>query len=325
MVGHRGVSYVAIAFLCFASALRAGQVVVYCSMKEDVSRSVTERFEKETGTTVTLVRFNSQASRQNLLSRLVTEKGRSRADVFWSRDLTGAIILKSKGLSAPYESPSAMEVPALYRDPDRYWTGFPAQARIIIYNRNLLVDPDEIPTSVFDLINPRFNGKACIANPLFGTASLHAAALFQILGRDMAEVFFNGLKINKIAMVSSNDEVVNRVAAGEFAFGVADSDDFEEAFKERKPVGVVFPDQKSFGTLVVPGALVLMANGPNPEQGKRFIDFLLRSEIERLLGATRGISTLDHIKPMEVDYVKLVAQSKELSRGFLKEWVGKQK
>jgi iron(III) transport system substrate-binding protein len=216
-------------------------------------------------------------------------------------------------------------VPALYRDPDRYWTGFPAQARIIIYNKNLLIDPEEIPTSVFDLINPRFNGRACIANPLFGTASLHAAALFQVLDRDMAEVFFNGLKINKVTMVSSDDEVAKRVAASEFSFGVVDSEDFDVAIEEGKPVGGVFPDQQSFGTLVFPSVLVLMANAQNPQQGKRFIDFLLRPEIQKLLGVGRGIPTLDGIKPMEVDYVKLITQSEELSRGFLKEWVDKQK
>jgi iron(III) transport system substrate-binding protein len=322
MAGHRGLCYVAIAFLCFGAALRAEQVVVYCSMKEDVGRLAVERFKKETGATVTLVRINSQASMQNLLG---AEKGRSPADVFWSGNLAAAIILKSKGLSVPYESPNAKEVSALYSDPDRYWTGFPAQARIIIYNKNLLIDPQEIPTSVFDMINPRFNGRACIANPLSGTASLHAAALFQVLGRDMAEAFFNGLKTNKITIVSSNGEVRNRVATGEFAFGVADSEDFDVAFKEGKPVGVAFPDQQSFGTLVVPSVLVLMANGPNSEQGKRFIDFLLGSEIQKLIGLSRAIPTLDNIKPMAVDYVKLVAQSKELSRGFLKEWVEKQK
>ena len=139
-----------------------------------------ENFEKQTGATGTLVRINSQASIQNLLARLAAEKGHSRADVFWSRDLAAAIILKSKGLSVPYESPNAKEVPALYSDPDRYWTGFPAQACIIIYNKNLLIDPQEIPTSVFDMINPRFNGRACIANPLSGTASLHAEEFLRI-------------------------------------------------------------------------------------------------------------------------------------------------
>jgi iron(III) transport system substrate-binding protein len=119
MVGHRGVSYVAIAFLCFAFALRAGHVVVYCSIKEDVGQSATERFEKETGPTVKLVRINSQVTSQNLLARLAAEKGRPRADVFWSRDPAAAMILKSKGLSMPYKSPNAKQVPALYRDPDR--------------------------------------------------------------------------------------------------------------------------------------------------------------------------------------------------------------
>jgi ABC-type Fe3+ transport system substrate-binding protein len=87
----------------------------------------------------------------------------------------------------------------------------------------------------------------------------------------------------------------------------------------------VFPDQQSYGTLIVPSALLLMAHGPNPEQGRRFIDFLLRSEIQKLLGPTRETLTDSNIKPMQIDYVKLVAQAKELSRGFLKEWVDKQK
>jgi iron(III) transport system substrate-binding protein len=215
-------------------------------------------------------------------------------------------------------------VPDLYRDPEHHWTGFPANARVIIYNRNLLADPEGIPTSIFDMMNPRFNSRGCIASPLFGMSSLHAAALFQVLGRDMAEAFFNSLKMNKITMLSSDREVRDRVAAGDFAFGVADAEDFELAVKEGNPIGVVFPDQQAFGTLVIPNALVLIANGPNPEQGKRFIDFLLRSEIQKLLGASRAIPTLDNVKPMEVDYGKLVSQSEELSNGFLKEWADNQ-
>jgi len=34
----------------------------------------------------------------------------------------------------------------------------------------------------------------------------------------------------------SNNEVADRVAAGEFAFGVADTDDYSVAFKGGKPV-----------------------------------------------------------------------------------------
>jgi iron(III) transport system substrate-binding protein len=162
------------------------------------------------------------------------------------------------------------------------------------------------------MINPRFSGKACIANPLFGTTSMHAAALFQVLGRDMAEAFFNTLKTNKVTIVSSNNEVGTRVAAGDFAFGIADTDDYSAAFRQGKPVGVVFPDQQAFGTLVIPNALILMSHGRNPEQGKRFIDFLLLPEIRELLAAgevsqppihtatpiPEGIPSLYNIKPM---------------------------
>ena len=34
-----------------------------------------------------------------------------------------------------------------------------------------------MPGSVRDLADPRFKDKACLANPLFGTTSMHAAAL----------------------------------------------------------------------------------------------------------------------------------------------------
>src|SRR5258708_2141314 len=61
---------------------------------------------------------------------------------------------------------------------------------------------------------------------------------------------------------------------------------------------------------------------------KQCIDFLLRPEIQKLL-ATGGVEasvretipSLNNIKSMEVDYGKLVSESKKLSQGFLKEWI----
>ena len=210
---------------------------------------------------------------------------------------------------------------------------------MILYNKNLLSDHDAVPTSVLDMMNPRFGGKACVANPMFGITSMYAAALFEVLGRDFAEAFFNSLKTNKVALLSSTSEVRRQVAAGECAFGIADTDDFYTAVKEGEPVGAVFPDQKTFGTLVIPNALVLIAKGPHPDQGKQFIDFLLRPEIQKLLAdgdagqipdglgtsVRGGIPSLDAVKPMEVDYAKLVSKARELSQGFLKEWIKKEK
>ena len=55
-----------------------------------------------------------------------------------------------------------------------------------------------------DLLDPRFRGKACIANPLFGTTSMHAAALFAVLGEEKAKAFFEGFTANGGTMLSSN-------------------------------------------------------------------------------------------------------------------------
>jgi ABC-type Fe3+ transport system substrate-binding protein len=65
---------------------------------------------------------------------------------------------------------------------------------------------------------------------------------------------------------------------------------------------------------------VLIAQAPNPDQGKRFIDFLLRPEIQKLLSGNEGMHSLDNIKPMQIDYEKLGSQSQVLSRGFLTQW-----
>ena len=325
----------AIALQWYAHGLGAEEVVVYRSVNDLLARSVVERFEKETGIALRLVPENRQAEGTELSDRLIGEKNRLRADVLWSNDPMSAVVVKSKGLSMPYEPPNTKSLSKLYSDPEHHWTGFPARAVIILYNRDLFGDPEELPTSVLDMMNPRFNRKACMANPSLGTTSMYAAALFEVLGTDFAEAFFDSLKTNKVAILSSTSEVRRRVAAGEFVFGIADTDDFYTAVKESEPVGALFPDQKSFGTLVIPNALVLLANAPNPEQGKQFIDFLLRPEIQKLLATSKAgqmplgaetsvgeaIPSLNGIKSMEVNYGKLVSESKELSQGFLKEWI----
>ena len=138
-------------------------------------------------------------------------------------------------------------------------------------------------------------------------------------------------------VLSSNGEVKRRVSNGEFAFGLADTDDANEAQKDSKPVGVVYPDADGAGTLLMPNAAVLIAGAPNAENGKRFVDFLLTAEVEQMLAESAaqmplragvpvpaGMKRVEEIRTITVDYGKLGARLEELSRGFLKEWVAGQ-
>jgi iron(III) transport system substrate-binding protein len=226
--------------------------------------------------------------------------------------------LKRKDVSQSYRSARARDLPPRFSDPEGYWTGFSARARVLIYNRNL-VERGQEPNSVMDLLDPRFRGKACIANPLFGTTSVHAAALFAVLGEEGAKAFFDGFSQNGGKVLSSNGEVRRRVAAGEFAVGITDTDDANVARLEGKPVGVVFPDADGMGTLIIPNCVVLVAGAPHPETARRFIEYLLRPETEQELAESEaaqipvrpGVSVPEHVaslqdlKPMKVDYTEL--------------------
>lgn len=321
---------------CSESPDARNEVVVYSSVDEIFARPIAERFERETGIRVRLVPDTEETKSTGLLNRLIAEKTRPQADVFWSGDPVRAAILKSRGISAPYRSPEAAGLPEMYSDADGYWTAFSARARILIYNTRLVAERDR-PESIMDLIDPRFSRRAAIANPLFGTTSMHAAAIFQVLGEERARAFFEQFIENGGAILSSNGEVRRRVAAGDFAIGVTDTDDFNVAFLENRPVRAVFPDQDGMGTLVIPNATVLIAGAPNPAEGERFIDFLLRPEIEQALAESEAaqiplrpsvdapsyVTRLSEIRPMGVNYTTLAEELNSLSTGFLADWVAR--
>jgi iron(III) transport system substrate-binding protein len=315
-------------------SLATGEVVVYTSVDDVFARPICEKFERETGIKVQLVPDTEETKGTGLVNRLIAEKARPQADVFWSGDPVRAAVLKAKGVTTAYRSQQADGLPDLYSDPDGHWTGFSARARVIIYNRDLVPAGQE-PTSVIDLADARFRGKTCLANPLFGTTSMHAAALFDALGKEKASKFFDDFAANDGKILSSNGEVRRRVAAGEFAVGLTDTDDYNVARQEGKPVGVVYPDGEGMGTVIVPNCVMLIASGPNPDAAKRFVDFLLTPSVEQALAESEAaqmpvrpgvnvpahVTPLEQLKPMPLDYAKLGQELEGLSKDFLKSWV----
>src|SRR3546814_16714999 len=126
-----------------------------------------------------------------------------------------------------------------------------------------------MPTSVRDLADPQWKGEAAIANPLYGTTTMHAAALFATLGEDEASRFFEALKANDVRIAGSNGEVRRLVVAGEVTFGLTDTDDAYEAGKDGAPVPVVYPHRQGMGTLGMPKSGVLIRSGPHPGENGR--------------------------------------------------------
>jgi iron(III) transport system substrate-binding protein len=328
----RELSFVWSLVLLFACESR-DSVVVYTSVDDVFARPVAEAFQRTSGIEVRLVPDTEETKSTGLLNRLIAEKERPQADVFWSGDPVRAAILKAKGVATAYRSPAASGLPMQFSDPEGYWTGFSARARVLIYNTEL-VGHDQAPSSVLELTDERFRGRGCLANPLFGTTAMHAAALFSTLGDEKARSFFEAFEQNDGRLVSSNGEIRRRVATGECALGITDTDDAAVSKREGKPIAVVFPDAAGMGTLIVPNCAVLIAGAPHPAAARRFIDYLLSPETEQRLAESEAaqmplrpgvpvpseVLPVSQLKPLTVDYAQLATRLEQLSHGFLKTW-----
>ncbi|NUO10426.1 MAG: extracellular solute-binding protein [Candidatus Brocadia sp.] len=320
--------------LLFLRICLGGEVVVYTSEDKVFSEPVLQQFEKKTGIKVRAIYDTEETKSTGLVNRLIAEKDNPRADVFWSGDPVRPALLEFKGLVSPYFSSAAADIPKMYKDKDGHWTGFSARARVILYNTNL-VNFDERPQSIFDLTKPVWRGQVAIANPLFGTTSIHMAALFITLGDEKARKFLQELKANGVKIVSSNGEVKRLVARGEVKVGITDTDDANVAIKEGCPVKVIFPDQSEMGTLIMPNVVCLIKNSPNQENGKKLIDYLLSAEVEKSLAwaacaqmplrydvrTPADVLTIDAVKGMNVNYRDVAKKLEEISE-FLKQWAG---
>ncbi len=309
------------------------EVVVYTSVDQVFSEPVFRAFERASGVRVRAVYDTEEAKSTGVLNRLIAEADNPRADVFWSGDPVRPFVLVDRGLIEPYVSPQAQAIPSDFKAADGTWTGFAARARVLLVNRERLGDRD-LPRSVRDLADPQWKGEAAIANPLFGTTTIHAAAWFSAWGEEDAKAFLTALKDNQVRIASSNGEVKRLVASGEVTFGLTDTDDAFVALQSGAPVEVVYPDQEGLGTLLMPTTVVKIRGGPNPEPARQLIDYLLSAEVEGLMAESAAHMPLrpdaphpEHIRAasalraMQVDYARVAAQMQNI-QPWLRTWAG---
>jgi iron(III) transport system substrate-binding protein len=258
-------------------------VVVYTSLDQPFSEPVLRAFEQRTGIQVKPVYDVEAAKTTGLAARLAAEAHRPTADVFWSSEYAQTLLLRAQGVTAPYASPAAADIPALFRDPEHYWTGFAARARVIIVNTRR-VPPDHYPTSIFALTDSFWGpGEVGIANPLFGTTATHAAALFAALGPERAKQYLLALRSQGVRVVAGNSVVRDMVVSGALKVGLTDTDDACVALAEGRPVAMILPDQGTLGTLLIPNTVSLVRGAPHPDEARRLIDFLVSADTEAML------------------------------------------
>ena len=315
------------------AAGRKNAVTVYVSEDQVFSDPILKDFERDTGIKVNAVFDTEEAKSTGVMNRLLAEKNNPQADVYWANEPVRADVLRQQGISTPYRPAAAIEIPEKFKDPQGYWTGFSARARVLVVNKSAAAKP----TGVLSYVDPKMKGKGVIANPLFGTTTAEMAALFTQWGDVKGRQFLADMKKNQVRISTGNGESADFVASGEADFALVDSDDAVDRLRHGKPVDIVYPDQAEgdVGVLVLPNAAALIRNGPNPENGKKLIEYLVSKEAERKLAfadcaqiplhpgveTPKEIKPIDQIKSMNVNYAELGTKLQSI-QPILKEWVG---
>lgn len=305
----------------------SNEVVIYVSQDRVFAEPVLQAYEQKTGVKVSAVYDTEETKSTGLANRLLAEKNNPQADVFWSNEPVRTLVLKSRGVLAPYISPQSQNIPAAFKDQEGYWTGFAARVRVIVYNTNL-VKQEEAPKSIFDLTNPKWKGQVAIADPRFGSTSFHIAALYAEIGDEKADEFFRNLKANDVKIVDGNSVVRDMVVRGEVKMGLTDTDDVNVALEDKQPVAMVLPDRDGMGAPLMPNMVSLITGAPHSEAGKKLVDYLLSVDVERMLAQSdavqiplhpdveppKNIPPISSFKPMTLDYAKVASRVEDAVR-----------
>ena len=275
-------------------------LVVYVSLDQIFSEELIREFEAETGLDVR-AEYDVEANKTvGLVRRIIEEGAHPRCDVYWNNEVAQTVRLAEMGMLAAYDSPSAAEIPELFRDPDRRWTGFAARARCLIVNTDLVPDPSVV-RGMWDLHDPSWAGRVAVARPLTGTTLTHATALYQEIGEEAADRYWRTVADHQhddpppVHVTGGNGPVATLVAEGELAWGWTDTDDFNVMRANGRPVACVFPDQEPepgaeapLGTLLIPNTVAILDGAPHREAAERFVDWVLSKDVEERLAHARS-------------------------------------
>jgi len=309
------------------------ELVLYTSQDEPYARPVLEEFTRATGIKVRPV-FDTEANKsRGLAQRLLAEKDNPRADVFWSSEVLQMLTLRDAKVLTTYRSPSIQGIPPRFRDPEYHWSGFAGRFRVLVRHTGDGFT-GAAPESLLELTEPRFKKQVAMANPLFGTTTTEAAALFQVLGSKRARAYYQQRKANGTLIVDGNSVSAERTARGDVQIGQTDTDDAYIRIDQGRALDIIFPDQDGMGALLIPNTVALIKGGPHPDMGRKFIDFLLKPETELLLAGLPSrqlplheglqdrlpekVKPLSKVRAMTIEYTRLLEDFKEVDL-FLRE------
>jgi iron(III) transport system substrate-binding protein len=257
-----------------------GDLVIYSGRAEPLLQPVIDAFKaKYPGVSVLL----KAGSNSELANALIEEKTNPQADVFVTTELFTVQSLAQEGVFQSYKPVGADQLPAEFLGEDNMWTGLTRRARVIIHNADL-VSQDELPTSIFDLTDPKWKGQIAAAGSTNGSMQAQIAAMRQLIGEEETEAWLNGLIANEVTFFGGHTDVRKAVGAGEFKLGLVNHYYYHLQKAEGSHVGIIFPDQGEgqIGLITNATAAAVVNGAPHVAVAQAFLDFLVSPEGQKL-------------------------------------------
>ena len=267
--------------LLTADKADAAEVILYSAGQPSMHKDLIAGFNKKhPGITVKIV----EGSTGTMVKRVIAEKANPQADVVFTINTIQVAKLKDAGVLEPY-APKNSPVPMDARDPDGFWTPHYAGVYGLAVNtKRLAAEKLPMPKTWLDLLDPAFKGHLTIAAP---TKSGTGLVIFSTLVDAYGWNYIDNLHQNIFAYTSSGSAPARKAASGEVVIGLT----FDSAIKKQidagQPIKMVLlellPSVARVGGLVV--------DGPNPKEGKLYMDFLFSEDGAKILSPHGGVTS----------------------------------
>ncbi len=277
-------------------------LTVYSGRSEELIQPLIDRFEEETGISVT-VRYAGSA---DLAATILEEGSSSPADVFLAQDPASLGTVATAELFTPLSEEQRSRVPSRFSDPDGYWLGISGRARVVVYD-STNVDPSELPQTEDGFTDPSWSGRVGIA-PTNGSFLAFVSAKILLDGRDATLAWLEGMAENQSPTFPKNSAIVTAVNDGQVDTGLVNHYYLLRALAEDPGV----PGRNHFfaiataGSLVMPAGVGILASSQRTDEADAFVDFLVEDASQRYFAEETfeyplvpGVPADDRLPPIE--------------------------
>lgn len=256
---------------CDKAKKSSDKLIVYCGRSKGLVDPIVRLFEKRSDIAVT-VRYGSTAQ---LAVTLIEEGDAGLADVFWAQDGGALGAIARTGLFAPLDQSVLETVPAPMRSASGLWVATSGRARVLAYAPRR-VNVDQLPTSVFDLTEPKWKGRVGWA-PANASFQAFVTAMRKVHGDQETRRWLDAMERNDTQRFAKNTPIIKALADGQIDLGLPNHY-YLLRFKKsdgRFPVEQRFFAPGDVGNLVNVAGVGILKHGANRDAADRFVEFLL--------------------------------------------------